>query len=114
MDSSVKQTQNEPESAINEAQDAADKRDTPSKKQWRGSKQIYTKLMGQMEFYFSSSNLSKDRFMSKLIQDDPCKYASSENNNIFIDAFSLGPREILKRFFFPKVLIFFFMFQMFH
>lgn len=37
-------------------------------------RQLYTNIRAQMEFYFSDSNLSKDRFLSQLIQDDPCKY----------------------------------------
>lgn len=36
-------------------------------------KQLYSSIMHQMEFYFSDSNLSKDRFMSSLIETDPCK-----------------------------------------
>lgn len=38
-------------------------------------RQLYTNIRAQMEFYFSNSNLSKDRFLSQLIQDDPCMYA---------------------------------------
>jgi len=39
-------------------------------------KQMYIKLLNQMEFYFSSSNLAKDRFIAKMITEDPCKYYS--------------------------------------
>ncbi|KAL3275516.1 hypothetical protein HHI36_020275 [Cryptolaemus montrouzieri] len=34
-------------------------------------KQLYSTILQQMEFYFSDSNLSKDRYLSKLIQEDP-------------------------------------------
>lgn len=36
-------------------------------------KQFYIKLANQMEFYFSPSNLSKDRFLSKMLTEDSCK-----------------------------------------
>lgn len=78
MDTSVNQSQNEPESTADEAEDTGDKRERTSKKQFRGSKQIYVKVMAQMEFYFSASNLSKDRFMSELIKEDPCKLSHLE------------------------------------
>ncbi|KAF2904007.1 hypothetical protein ILUMI_02178 [Ignelater luminosus] len=34
-------------------------------------KQLYNSILQQMEFYFSDSNLTKDRFLSQLIQTDP-------------------------------------------
>ncbi|CAH0548128.1 unnamed protein product [Brassicogethes aeneus] len=34
-------------------------------------KQLYNSILQQMEFYFSTSNLSKDRFLSQLISEDP-------------------------------------------
>nr|CAD7567941.1 unnamed protein product [Timema californicum] len=34
-------------------------------------KQLYQDLRTQMEFYFSDSNLTKDRFMSNLLQENP-------------------------------------------
>lgn len=37
-------------------------------------KQLYTSILQQMEFYFSDSNLSKDRFLGKLLKNDPCKF----------------------------------------
>lgn len=37
-------------------------------------KQLYNSILHQMEFYFSDSNLTKDRFLSQLIQEDPCKF----------------------------------------
>lgn len=36
-------------------------------------KQLYNSILQQMEFYFSDSNLTKDRFLTQLIKDDPCK-----------------------------------------
>lgn len=36
-------------------------------------KHLYNAILKQMEFYFSDSNLSKDRFLSQLIQEDPRK-----------------------------------------
>lgn len=33
-------------------------------------KQLYTSILKQMEFYFSDSNLNKDRFLSQLIEQD--------------------------------------------
>lgn len=38
-------------------------------------KQLYNSILLQMEFYFSTSNLSKDRYLSQLIAEDPCKYS---------------------------------------
>ncbi|XP_018567612.1 la-related protein 7 [Anoplophora glabripennis] len=34
-------------------------------------KQLYSSILQQMEFYFSDSNLSKDRFLSQLISENP-------------------------------------------
>lgn len=36
-------------------------------------KQFYNAIRNQMEFYFGDANLSKDRFLKKLIAEDPCK-----------------------------------------
>lgn len=44
-----------------------------SKKPRKRKKQIYNVIRQQMEFYFSNANLSKDRFLKKLIEDDTSK-----------------------------------------
>lgn len=36
-------------------------------------KQKFNVIRQQIEFYFGDSNLSKDRFLKKLIDEDPCK-----------------------------------------
>lgn len=36
-------------------------------------KLLYNSILQQMEFYFSDSNLSKDRFLSQFISESPCK-----------------------------------------
>lgn len=57
------------------AEDDGNKAEHQGNKQFRvRKKQMYIKLLNQMEFYFSSSNLAKDRFIAKLISEDPCKY----------------------------------------
>lgn len=43
------------------------------KKSRKRKKQIYNAIRQQMEFYFGDANLSKDRFLKKLIADDPGK-----------------------------------------
>lgn len=78
MDLSANKLEAEPEIPVNSAQEGVEKHDDEDgKKLWRGKKpfkkQIYTTILQQIEFYFSSSNLAKDRFMSKMIQEDKCK-----------------------------------------
>lgn len=46
-------------------------KNTPSKKPRKRKKQMYNEIRQQMEFYFSDANLSKDRYLKKLIADDP-------------------------------------------
>lgn len=36
-------------------------------------KALHAAILKQMEFYFSDANLSKDRFLSNLVKEDPCK-----------------------------------------
>lgn len=36
-------------------------------------KQYYNRIRQQMEFYFGDANLSKDRFLNKLLAVNPCK-----------------------------------------
>lgn len=40
----------------------------------RRKKQLYELIRERMEFYFSDSNLQKDRFLSQLIKDDPGEF----------------------------------------
>lgn len=37
----------------------------------RRKKQLYKTVLDQMEFYFGDANLSKDRYLSQLVEDDP-------------------------------------------
>lgn len=37
-------------------------------------KKLYSAIRERMEFYFSDANLQKDRFLSKIIQDNPGKF----------------------------------------
>lgn len=39
-------------------------------------KQYYNRIRHQMEFYFGDANLSKDRFLNKLLAINECKNAS--------------------------------------
>lgn len=40
----------------------------------RRKKQYYNRIRQQMEFYFGDANLSKDRYLNKLIAINPCKF----------------------------------------
>ena len=74
METQAVQAQNEPETTPKVTSIEKQKRSSSSKKpRSSGTKQVYSKVMGQIEFYFSPSNLTKDRFMAKLIQEDSCK-----------------------------------------
>lgn len=44
-----------------------------SKKGRSRKKLKYTTIREQMEFYFSDSNLAKERFLNNLISENPCK-----------------------------------------
>lgn len=44
-----------------------------TKKSRANKKQTYIALNSQLEFYFSFSNVSKDRFFAKKLEEDPCK-----------------------------------------
>lgn len=41
------------------------------KKSRHRKKQLYTSILQQMEFYFSDSNLTKDRFLSQQLEYSP-------------------------------------------
>lgn len=38
-------------------------------------KLLYASIRKLMEFYFSDANLSKDRYLATLIQENPCEYS---------------------------------------
>lgn len=46
----------------------------PLKKGRHRKKQLFNSILQQMEFYFGDSNLSKDRFLSQLINRDSCRF----------------------------------------
>lgn len=73
MDISKTSDQTEPETVTENQHEQRRKNKTSNKKQFHGMKRIYEKLKEQIEFYFSPSNLAKDRFMNQMIQDDQCK-----------------------------------------
>lgn len=74
MDISKSSDHTEPETVTDSQHDQQRRKNkTSNKKQFHGKKRIYEKLREQIEFYFSSSNLAKDRFMNQMIQDDPCE-----------------------------------------
>lgn len=37
-------------------------------------KAMHASILKLMEFYFSDANLNKDRFLSELLKQSPCKY----------------------------------------
>lgn len=43
----------------------------PRKRIRHRKKQLYDNILKQMEFYFSDANLSKDRFLGELVNNDP-------------------------------------------
>ena len=50
------------------------KPEVPHKKPRKRHRELYANILKQMEFYFGDANLSKDRFLAKLIAEDPCEY----------------------------------------
>lgn len=49
---------------------------TPAKNEDGGRKRkrhLFNAIRGQMEFYFGDANLSKDRFLRRYVEKDPCK-----------------------------------------
>ncbi|XP_044270387.1 la-related protein 7-like [Tribolium madens] len=56
----------------NELKENENVNDDPVLKKGRHrKKQLYNSILQQMEFYFSDSNLTKDRFLSQLIKENP-------------------------------------------
>lgn len=53
------------------------RKEKPHKKGRHRKKGLYNAIRQQMEFYFSDSNLTKDRFLPQLISEDPCKATNS-------------------------------------
>lgn len=47
---------------------------TPHRKR---KKHFFTRIRTQMEFYFGDANLSKDRFLNKLLAENECEYPSN-------------------------------------
>lgn len=52
------------------------------KKSRKRHRELHASILKQMEFYFSDANLSKDRFLGKLIFQNPCKYLYFSNKKI--------------------------------
>lgn len=50
------------------------KPDIPRKKPRKRHRELHASILKQMEFYFSDANLSKDRFLGRLISQSPCEY----------------------------------------
>ncbi|KAG5676792.1 hypothetical protein PVAND_006600 [Polypedilum vanderplanki] len=48
-----------------------EERETNNFRPSRNKKQMYIKLKNQMEFYFSPSNIARDKFVGKMLQEDP-------------------------------------------
>jgi hypothetical protein len=60
------------DSKVKESENASDEQTL--KKGRHRKKQLYNSILQQMEFYFSDSNLSKDRFLAQSVKKNPCKY----------------------------------------
>lgn len=60
------ETSEKPETPQEHTQDTEQK----FKKARHRKKQIYTKIRKQLEFYFSDSNLAKDRFLSEKAKEN--------------------------------------------
>lgn len=60
------------ESETGETSEKETKQEAPTRKRLRHRKKLlYEKIMHQMEFYFSDANLTKDRFLTQVIKEDP-------------------------------------------
>lgn len=65
METSIEQVQSDTE---------ANKQSGKTQHVRKRKKQYYKRIRQQMEFYFGDSNLSKDRYLNKLIAINPCKF----------------------------------------
>lgn len=59
------------ESENTETMEQEVKAHNPRKRVRHRKKQLYENILKQMEFYFSDANLSKDRYLGALVQNDP-------------------------------------------
>lgn len=58
----------------NQSDSDANKQSGKAQHARRRKRQFYKRIRQQMEFYFGDSNLSKDRYLNKLINLNPCKF----------------------------------------
>lgn len=60
--------------ADNESAEVTNDSDKSGQKHYRKRKRyLFNAIRQQMEFYFSDANLAKDRYLKKLIEQNPCE-----------------------------------------